>query len=348
MKHASLTAGALPADCIFTDWRGFLSPLQIWQGGRANVVDTVFRNMHLPVELADVSKNGYVRFANVSLANVILQQGRVVSTTYNDYRAWEAADGDAYIVYSADDDEGFDVELAPVAPGDAGMFGVQFIIEDSEMSDCVNLEYDLNEVLPGCPEAALQRRREFLELAMDPADVDNLFAETESYAPPRRPLLSASTPWLLQLRAALGPLPPPPPPWPPFTVTPPVNLTVREGIADPVPVPPGQLLTTRFGPAAPVNPALVNPPPTITLPPQSAWESPGVATVVGVLAALAAVGVVAAVVAAFFATVALRRLPPRPPQEVIDRRLSKRQLAWTSSGFTVQPVRIHSLRPALP
>ena len=73
------------ADCIFTDMSGAASMLGVHHDSVANVVNTTFRSMILSVELVDVSYLGIVRFDNVSLSDVTLQQGKIVGTTENDF-----------------------------------------------------------------------------------------------------------------------------------------------------------------------------------------------------------------------------------------------------------------------
>ena len=87
-KACQVAAGfceRMRADCVFTDWSGHWSPIVAINKGAAVVRDTAFRNVLLPVELADVSNNGAVRFHNASLANVTLSRGSVVGTTTSDY-----------------------------------------------------------------------------------------------------------------------------------------------------------------------------------------------------------------------------------------------------------------------
>lgn len=87
-----------------------MSPLGV-HASVAAVHNTVFRNMRLGVELADVSYEGTIHFSNVSLANVTLTQGRVVATTASDY-SYESASGDLF--YEPEDDVKYDVEVTPV------------------------------------------------------------------------------------------------------------------------------------------------------------------------------------------------------------------------------------------
>lgn len=240
-----------PADCIFTSWRGYLSPLGIFKSSRANVVDTVFLNMRLPVGIVDVSWNGLVRFRNASLANVSLphEDGRVVGTTMSDYRMTESGSF-SRVQYYEDDDDGMDVEVSQVPPDARGMFGEQFVIEDAVFSNCVYLNGDLGAVLPGCPAESLLRRHKMIAQKYGTARADkalNLSGETEPEAasvPADMP--SLLSPWLVSLRRTLGPLPPPPPRWPRYDV----KLQGESGVVDSLtalqPVPPGGIVP--FGP----------------------------------------------------------------------------------------------------
>ena len=201
------------ADCIFTDWAGNASPLGLFYSSIANVVDTVFRNMWLHVELADVSFGGVAHFENATLANVSLSHGKIVSTSNNDYT--EAVG--FMMEYYAEDDADFDVEFTPVPLNQRGMFGEEFRVGNQTMSDCVILPVVNGTILPGCPPSSVQRRLELAMRGIGPQD-DSTFAadwyNIDDY------LLTKDDAWLLAVEAELGPLPPPPEGWPPFTVKP--------------------------------------------------------------------------------------------------------------------------------
>eukprot|EP00892_Ulva_mutabilis_P004140 jgi/Ulvmu1/2098/UM125_0001.1 len=145
-------------DCIFTDWAGSTSIITLKFQSICNVRNTVFRNMHLQVEIADVSFAGIVRFENVSLANVTLEHGAVVSTTLNDYGPAVGS----YLTYYAEDDEDFDVEIQPVPPSERGVFGEEFVIVEQTMSDCVYLLAAAGTVFPGCPQSSLMARNDMI------------------------------------------------------------------------------------------------------------------------------------------------------------------------------------------
>lgn len=164
------TAGAC-AGCVFTDWEGYQSPIVAIFHSMVTVRNTVFRSIHLPVEIADVSFDGTVRFENVSLANVTLQHGAVVSTSLNDYTDIGGGHGAGHCLedgtamhsarYYAYDDEGpeYDVTLTPAAPGEGGAFHAEFVIVDDAMSDCIGFMRAAGQRRPGCPEPATPRRR---------------------------------------------------------------------------------------------------------------------------------------------------------------------------------------------
>ena len=110
--------------------------------------------MYLEAEIADVSIEGIVHFQNVSLANVTLQHGAVVSTTLNDY---QFAVG-YYLTYYAEDDANYDVPLEVVRPSEQSMWGQEFLIRNSSMSDCVYLMVRPGTVYPGCPPESVAGR----------------------------------------------------------------------------------------------------------------------------------------------------------------------------------------------
>lgn len=216
------------ADSIFSDWAGFMSPLRINARSVANVRNTVFRNMQLSVEIADVSQTGTARFENVSFANVTLQHGAVVSTSFNDYTAPAAG---YEVVYYAEDDANYDVEVRRLPHADAGVFGAEFVIDDDYMSDCIYMwAYGVE---PGCPEESVQQRdrlkarsqgnhalirvlpEDYGEVndigsAPGPAGEDDATAEyifPEDYAQHRfkHLLLTMDDPWIKESRSVLPP-----------------------------------------------------------------------------------------------------------------------------------------------
>ena len=157
-RSCVVQAYALCADCIFTEWAGGDSPLQLLMYSISNVVDTVFRNMGLDVEIADVSDGGVVHFDNVKLANVSLANGQIVSTSRNDFRLRDINAPVNY--YTPEDDAEFDVEYKRVPVSERGMFGEDFLISNQTMSDCVNMRVTSDTVMPGCPPSSVQRRQD--------------------------------------------------------------------------------------------------------------------------------------------------------------------------------------------
>lgn len=151
------------ADCIFSDWSGFHSPVTIKYQSVVNIRNTVFRNMALEVEVSDVSYEGMVHFENVSFANVTLAHGAVVSTTLNDY---QQAIG-FYLTYYAEDDVAYDVPLEPVPAGEGGVFGAEFRIKEETLSDCIYLLASAGTVLPGCPTETLAARNRTIDRGFD-------------------------------------------------------------------------------------------------------------------------------------------------------------------------------------
>ena len=124
----------------------------------AKVRNSVFLDMHLVVEVADVTRGSSVRFENVSFANVTLERGAVVGTSLND----DEVGDDCGLFYEAEDDEAYDVEAEAVPVGERGIFREEFRIRDDTMSDCLFLRAGEGVVLPGCPEqSAVYRGRMF-------------------------------------------------------------------------------------------------------------------------------------------------------------------------------------------
>ena len=146
------------ADGIFTDWGGVHAPLSII-GALANLQNTMFRNMHLHSEVVDVSFGGGVRFDNVSLANVALEHGAVVSTSANDYTPSLPCD----FLYDAFDDLGYDVHVMAVPEEQQGVFGEEFRILEGVMSDCLSLGAPKGVLLPGCPAASVEKREQLCD-----------------------------------------------------------------------------------------------------------------------------------------------------------------------------------------
>eukprot|EP00892_Ulva_mutabilis_P006552 jgi/Ulvmu1/4269/UM194_0009.1 len=223
------------ADCILTDLASAEPLLGVHVRSVVSVVDTVIRNTHLSAEIADMSYGGAVHFSNVSLANVVLEYGTVVGTTQNDYKLQPVANFNYY----PGDDEEYDVDVLPVSVGDRGMFGEEFVlgVPEQNMSDCVFTDVPLDAIMPGCPPVSVQKRREILERGLpssaaidyreeyDARVGEDVVAEFESK------LLLPESPWLVALRAELGPLPPAPPGWPPFLVPPPAELQNRTDLS---------------------------------------------------------------------------------------------------------------------
>ena len=165
----------LCADCIFTDWAGFRSPFVMKYQSVFHIRDTILRNFDITSEIADVSLEGIVHFQNVSLANVSLEQGAVVSTTLNDY---QFAIG-YYLTYYAEDDYGFDVELEEVSPDEQSMWGEEFRIVNETMSDCVYLLARPGLVYPGCPQESVQRRESIKRRSAGQASAGQLLADSD-------------------------------------------------------------------------------------------------------------------------------------------------------------------------
>lgn len=323
------------AGCVFTDWSGDASPLGVFFHGTAHVVDTVFRNMRLAVELADVSKAGIVRFANTRLANVTLEAGRLVSTSNNDYVSSEAGSD-----YYADDDEDFDVAFAPVPIEARSMFGEEFEIANQTMSDCVYIKAPPGTLLPGCPESSLQKRQEVIQRGLDQKSVsidNNIVWENVGS------FLDEGSPWLQAVMVSLGPLPPPPAASVPINVTPPAEPVMRSTLSMPLPVPPGAIVpplerTPEAAAAADRALPLLRAPPR---PPdgeeaQHSWVALVVAAVVIAVVAAAAV---------LWATHALRRRPARAEGRSSMASTSqymyrRRNIpSWMSGGLGVTTVR---------
>lgn len=232
--HSHSRVCSMHADCIFTGWIGLRSPIASIGEALTNIVDTVFHDMHLSVEIVDVSLGGIVRFQNVSLANVTLTQDRVVSTSLKENTVLP----DNNRQYHQGDNVGSDVELTVVPLSERGMFGEEFVIEDAVMSDCYYLAgMNPDETNPGlgCPAPAEQ-----------PEHSGTLEGGYSGYADPEErvenDLLVVNSPWLLGVRKALGELPPPPATWPPFAVPPPTYAVVRERPTAVYPVLPGLLV----------------------------------------------------------------------------------------------------------
>ena len=228
------------ADCIFTDMSGAMSTLGVHRDSVANIVNTTFRSTNLSVELVDVSYLGIVRFDNVSLSDVTLQQGKVVGTTENDFHYSTEME----ISYYPEDDQHYDVHITEVQGQERDTLGVEFIIEEQVMSDCVYVFVGKDTVLPGCPEASRGKRAEMLQRGQADEGVpgnrfyyeyDDGTMHQEMLFEDR--LLRPDAPWLQALQAALGPLPLAPPEWPPFDLPPPAASNNQSSVTKTFPVP---------------------------------------------------------------------------------------------------------------
>ena len=177
------------ADCIFTDWAGFNSPLTIKFQSVVSVRNTTFRNMNLHVEIADVSFEGIVHFVDVRFANVTLQHGAVVSTTLNDYHQ---AIG-FYVTYYADDDADYDVLVSKVPAGDRGVFQEDFVVANDTMSDCLYLLAEGATILPGCGVNTLTARNRTIDRGGDLGVTGVPFSATAEG--PAGDYYSISAPW---------------------------------------------------------------------------------------------------------------------------------------------------------
>ena len=223
----------LHADCIFTGWTGHDSPLAIQYESSANVVNTVFRSTRLDVELADVSNGGVVRFEDVKLANVSLNHGRIVRTSWNDYesglgRQEPAVDGHDY-----------DVEYTPVPVAERSMFGEEFLIDDQVMSDCLYKDAADGVILPGCPMVSAQRRRELRRQRGKQPRSEGARSSQKRYGITQQYLLMEDSLRMLREQASLKRMPPPPADWPPFRMAPPANRVMRTSLTLQLPMPPG-------------------------------------------------------------------------------------------------------------
>lgn len=147
-------------DSIFTDWSGMQSPLALISRSTAVVRDSIFRNVNLAVELADVSGGSSVRFQNTTLVDVELRRDAIVGTSSNDNKAQSPC----LLVYGEDyyqeDEEDFDVHACYVPPEERGPAGGQYVIREGLMSDCLFLLS--REVPPGCPASSAEARRRML------------------------------------------------------------------------------------------------------------------------------------------------------------------------------------------
>lgn len=166
-------------------------------GALAHVHNTVFHDTHLAAELVDVSFDGTVRFSNVSLANVTLDRGAVVSTSNNDYAAPQGAVSN--FLYYAEDDEAYDVDVEPVPAAAAGVFGAEFGIADAVMSDCVFLAIvPQTTVMPGCPEESALQRAQILARFDGAEDDEALLLRIEPVSRLRDDMLAADDEWLVR------------------------------------------------------------------------------------------------------------------------------------------------------
>eukprot|EP00892_Ulva_mutabilis_P006551 jgi/Ulvmu1/4268/UM194_0008.1 len=325
-------SSVLLQDCMFTDWRGGASPLRVSRSV-ANIVDTVFRNTHLPVELIDVSFNGVVRFERAALADVTLSRGDIVSTTFNDYYLDPVND----VYYYAYDDSAYDVAATEAPIDRRGEFGAEFVVDEAVMSDCVYLKADDGVVQPGCPEVSAEHRRVMLRRGSRGGLAQDLDPAGESAAVRlAKNLVAADSPWLLALRAALRELPAAPQGWPEFDVAPEGDPVDPVPLGASLPAVPGTVVPSferttaaaREGGAAAADLRAAY---TGVIPEEEAGPSSGV------LVAVAAVGLAAliAAVAAAWAALVLRRM--RKTQERLEGRLLSRPRrprlpSWMSGG----------------
>lgn len=126
----------------------------------ARISNTLFRNMNLAVELVDVTGGGTVTFEATTLANVVLHNNKVVSTSLNDFDpVWSFDCTDTDWEYNPDMDDAYDVRWQPVARDAGGVYGAEFFIANSTMSDCLFLLTADGLVLPGCPPESAEARR---------------------------------------------------------------------------------------------------------------------------------------------------------------------------------------------
>eukprot|EP00892_Ulva_mutabilis_P006547 jgi/Ulvmu1/4264/UM194_0004.1 len=330
-------SGALLQDCIFTDWVGNHSPLRIFHSSDINVVDTVFRNMHLSVEIADVSAEGLVRFASTGFANVTLQRGRVVSTTANDFTLPEGYEHEYYDT----DDADFDIELTPVPIANRTGFEAEFWVDDDLISDCIFLRAAPGTVMPGCPQVSLAARAAVLRRVSRGA----ASSPAQEVAPPLNPnedelladlLLRGESGWLQAMRSVLGPLPPAAS-WPEFVV-PEREPVSRVGIGAKRQVVPAGVLVggLRRTPeavdasaAAAAAAAAAAQGPIVLAPPTGPQPLLGDAQLVAVVAVLTAAAAIAAAAVAC-ALLTLRR------HQAQRRRGTDKQVSDAPSGQTPQ------------
>ena len=219
------------ADCILTGWTGGASPLEILYESSANVVDTVFRNIRLDVELVDISYGGVVRFEDTKLANISLNHGKIVSTS-------RIEEGGGRQDTNAEGND-YDVEYTPVPVAERSMFGEEFFIADQTMSDCLYKEAADGVVLPGCPLVSTQRRRELRRQRGNQPRPEAARITQKRYENAKQYLLTEDSLQMLREQAGLKPLPPPPAGWPPFSLTPPANPVMRTSLTYPLPMLPG-------------------------------------------------------------------------------------------------------------
>ena len=164
-------------------------------------MNSVFRNMWLAVEIADVSYGSTARFQNVLFANVTLDRGRVVSTTTNDYD-YSSFDG---LEYYATDDAAYDVDVAKVPPEERGVWGADYVIEDDLLSDCMYMGVPFNYTMPGCPEQTQESKRRMFErthfVEYTGGEIDDMYSASGYWwsSPPNvyERLIDENTPWFV-------------------------------------------------------------------------------------------------------------------------------------------------------
>ena len=189
--------------------------------------------MRLDVELADVSNGGVVRFEDVKLADVSLNYGKIVSTSWKEYDS--ASGRPETVVDSAD----YDVEYTPVPVAERSMFGEEFLIADQIMSDCLYKYAADGEILPGCPLVSAQRRRVFRRQRGKQPRAEGARSTQKRDGNTKQYLLTEDSLRMLREQASLKPMPPPPAGWPSFSVTPPANPVMRTSLTLHLPMPPG-------------------------------------------------------------------------------------------------------------
>ena len=276
-------------------------------------MDTVFRNMRLDVELVDVSNGGVVRFEDVKLANVSLNHGMIMSTSWTDYVS------DAEWQHTAADDADFDVEYRPVPVTERSMFGEEFLIADQIMSDCLHMTAADGPALPGCPLASTQQQQAMSRQSAKQSGAGAARTIHNPYASIDQYLLTEDNLRQFQLQAAIQPMPHPSAHSPSFNMAPPANPKVRTSLTLQLPMPPGTsvpALTWTPEAVAAAREAM-----NTSGRPQGSDKASSVR--VTLIAAVALVAVIATI-AALWASWSLRRLSAKHRRSLDD----KCQLPW--------------------